>query len=174
MLRLKLITSACLILFAGTAVSAGKDHAEHLRFTTGPDWKLANSTEANHDVIMEFVRAGDQIDNWKELMTIQNFGRSGRMRSPEETLNDLKAKREKDCPGVTEWTVIDKNEDSILYEWHAKMCLGQSEQSEMAKIIYGKHNVFWLHYAAKVHEFSPDARAEWIKRFTSAAIAGAP
>ena len=53
------------------------------------------------------------------------------------------------------------------------MCLDQPEQSEIANIIYGKHNEFFLHYAAKVHELSPDTRAEWIKTFTAAGIAGA-
>jgi hypothetical protein len=57
-----------------------------------------------------------------------------------------------------------------LYEWHAKECLGQPEQHELARIIYGKHNVFFLHYAAKVHELTPDTRAEWIKRLSAAFI----
>jgi len=173
MMRLKAITILCLILSAGTALS-GKDQTERLIFTTGTGWKIANSSEARHYVIMEFVRDGDRLDDWKELLTIQNFGRSSSMHSPEQELNDLRAKRESECPGVTEWNVIEKNEGSILYEWHAKSCLGQPDQSEMAKIIFGKHNIFWLHYAAKGREFSPDARAEWIKRFTSAGIGSAP
>jgi hypothetical protein len=172
MMRLELVAFTCLVLFAGTAV--GKDKGEHLEFKMGQEWKAVNSGEVpGHYFMMEFVREGDDIKSWKELVTVQNFDKSRSMRSPEQTLNDLKAAREKNCPGATEWNVIDKKEDSILYEWHAKTCLDQPEQSEIAKIIYGKRNVFLLHYAVKVHEFSPDTRAEWIKKFTSAGIEGA-
>ena len=172
MKRLALVAFTCLVFFAGTVASAGK--AEHLNFKIGQEWKVANSGEVpDHYFIMEFVREGDDIKNWKELVTMQNFNKSRSMRSPEQTLNELKTAREKSCPRVTEWNVIDEKEDSILYEWHAKTCLDQPEQSEIAKIIYGKHNVFLLHYAAKVHEFSSETRAEWIKAFTAAGIADA-
>ena len=85
--------------------------------------------------------------------------------SPEDTLGSLKAIREKECPGVTKWNVIEKNENSILYEWQARPCRGWTDQHEIAKIIYGKYNRFFVHYVAKVYQLPPDTRAKWIKRF---------
>lgn len=121
---------------------------------------------------MEFVRKGDDINNWKELVTFQNFGRKGAlsrhgaMPSPEDFLDSQKALREKECPGATEWNIIAQDENSIVYEWQAKPCAGWPEQHEMAKIVYGWYNIFILHYAAKVHELAPDTRAKWITRFS--------
>jgi hypothetical protein len=164
---MRVIAFLFLMLWVGVVIA--KDKNEILEFALGLEWKPAYSSDRSRFMIMEFVREGDDINNWKELVTYQNFGRNGK-ESPEETLNKLKATREKNCPGVTEWNVIDKNESRVLYEWHAKPCLSWPEQSELATIIVGRHNVFLLHYAAKVHELAPDTRAQWIKRFSAAAI----
>src|SRR5258705_13953129 len=142
---------------------------EVLGFKLGSEWNPAYSSDKNRSEIMEFIREGDDLNNWKELVTYQNFERHGKS-SPEEILNKLKANREKECPGATTWNVIDKSESRILYEWQAKRCLNWPEQSELATIIVGKDNLFLLHYAAKVHELAPDVRAQWIKRFSDAAI----
>jgi hypothetical protein len=136
----------------------------------GKEWKVVQNTQTRAYTIIEFVREGDTIDTWKELVTVQNFSKSRGYRSPSETLDELKATREKECPGVTQWNVIEKTERSILYEWHAKSCLGQPEQHELARVLYGEHNVFFLHYAVKAHELKSDTRAEWIKKFTAVSI----
>ncbi len=160
-----------IILSGVSATAAPRDNTEHLDFTSDQGWKLGNSSEVRgHYLIMEFIREGDDINNWKELMTVQNFAKSSGYRSPGQTLDDLKAAREKRCPGATQWNVIDQKGNSILYEWQAKPCDGEPEQHEVARILYGKHNVFFLHYAVKVYQMPADARAEWIKKFSEAAI----
>lgn len=159
------------LLFAGVVMA--KDNSEVLGFKLGAEWKPAYSSDRHQSTILEFIREGDDINSWKELVTYQNFVRHGK-ESAEDTLNKLKAIREKECPGATEWNVIDKNESRILYEWHAKPCLSWPEQSELATIVVGRYNLFLLHYAVKVHELAPDVRAEWIKRFSAAAITSNP
>lgn len=48
---------------------------EHLDFQLEPGWKLANSAKgSNHSSIAEYVREGDDINNWKELVTLQTWG----------------------------------------------------------------------------------------------------
>ncbi len=160
---------AFLFLLLSVGDVMAKDKEEVLNFKLGTEWKPAHSSDTKRSMILEFIREGDDINNWKELVTYQNFGRDGKA-SPEDTLNKLKALREKECPGATEWNVIDKNESRVLYEWHAKPCLSWPEQSEISTIIVGRHNMFLLHYAAKVHELAPETRAQWIKRFSAASI----
>jgi len=154
----------CLIAWVGVPVAA----AEELQFTLGSDWKTASATEKHGQLMMEFVRNGDDINNWKELFTYQNFAKG--KQTPEEFLNKLKALREKECPGATVWNVIEQNESSILYEWRAKPCLSWPEQHEVARIILGKHNLFILHYVAKVPELAPDTRTKWIKTLEDATV----
>ena len=160
---------AALLFLVSFAINATAKE-EHLLFSLGLEWNPVRSPDTPKSTVLELIRAGDDINNWKELVTVQNFAKSRNYRHPAETLDALKEVREKTCPGVTEWTVIDQSEDSILYEWHAKECQGEPEQHEVARILYGKHNVFFLHYAAKVHELAPETREKWIKKFSSVSI----
>lgn len=169
----RFIVVACLtLLFASPTFARGKK-TETLDFGTDPGWKVGNARDVKGEYSMiEFIREGDDIQNWKELMTYQNFARPRSFRSPEDSLNMLKKIREENCPGVTEWKVIEQKDDSILYEWHAKPCLNQPEQSEIARILYGKNNVFILHFAAKGQQLPPEKRAEWLKTLSEAKIVG--
>ncbi len=167
---MRVVAFLCLILSAAGATP--KEKNEELNFQMEPGWKVGNSAKGpNHSSIIEYIREGDDINNWRELVTIQSFRKSrGAPSSPEETLKVLKAIREKECTGSTEWNVIDKNENSILFESQAKPCLGWPEQHEIEKIVDGKNSRFILHYAAKVYQLPPDTRTKWIKKFAEATI----
>jgi hypothetical protein len=159
-----LVGFLCLFLWIVVPVAT----AEELTFALGSDWKTASAHEEHRQLMIEFVRKADDINNWRELFTYQNFAKG--KQTPEEFLNKLKAAREKECPAATVWNVIEQNESSILYEWRAKPCLGWPEQHEVARIILGKNNLFVLHYVAKVNELAPDTRTKWIKILQEATI----
>jgi hypothetical protein len=161
MKNLLLIVTSLALVSAGVATAKSK--RDDLDFAMDLGWRAAYHAQTRGLNIIEYVPKGDDLDNWKELFTYQNGGKNHFDHSPEKMLNALKAQREKECPGATEWTVIETNENSILYEWQAKPCLSWPEQHEIARIIYGKYNWFFLHYDSKVHELSPDTRAKWIK-----------
>lgn len=159
-----------LFLLSAAGYAAHDPDNEALDFTLGPEWKVGNIASTRVYTIKEFIRDGDDINNWKELVTIQKFWETSKP-SPEHVLNDLKRLKEKECPGATEWTVIDKNENSILYEWQEKPCLGWPDQHEIARILVGKYSQHFLRYTAKVHELAPETRAEWIKTLSGARVA---
>jgi hypothetical protein len=137
-----------------------------------PMWKVGHFVDKPPlYALTEFIREGDDIKNWRELFSVQNFGaKSWGLASPEESLNALKASREQQCPGATQWNVIEKRSDSILYEWQAKACQGWPEQHEIAKMMYGKYNRFLIHYVAKSYQLPSDTRSKWIKRFAESKI----
>lgn len=140
-----------------------------LHFDFELEWTVGHYAELpDQYAITEFIREGDDINNWRELLTIQNFPPLLGGPSAEDALNILKAVREKECPGVTKWNVIAKDENSILYEWQAKPCRDWPDQHEIARIIHGKHNTFILHYALKTYQMPDEQRTKWIKRFSDA------
>ena len=167
----RLLALLCLVLSCAVGMPAAKGKTDHLGFVVPKGWKFANSREVPDQYqMMEFVREGDDLKNWKELLTIQNFPKSRAFGSPQKAYDNLKAQTEKDCPGATQWNVIAQDANSILYEWHSQSCRDWPEQHEVARILIGKYNAFILHYAAKVHELAADTRAEWIKFFGEASI----
>lgn len=144
---------------------------ESIRFELELDWHLDSSFEQT-DVytIQEFIRKGDDINNWKELLTIHNFVLKPSMRSPATMFNQLQNLREQECPNSTRWTILKQENKSILFEWQSKPCLGWPSQHEIARIIDGKYNRFLLRYTAKVYQLEASVRATWIDRFSQAAI----
>jgi hypothetical protein len=164
----RLISVAALsYLFSSVGAAATQAQDQGVKFTLGPDWKVANKANNNSSRIVEFVREGDDIQNWKELVTIQTFKESAKS-SPQEVFTRLKALREKECPDATVWNIIEQNEIILSHEWHAKPCMDWPEQNEIARIIFVRPDSCILRYTAKVHELTPDIRAQWIKMFADA------
>lgn len=163
--------SFMLALFLSSCATLETD-AEWLACPFETDWKLANRAAViGQYEILEFVRQGDDIKNWKELYSIHNYASSSwGGPSPEDTLNCFKANREKECPGATEWNVISKDDSSILYEWHAKPCLGWPDQHEIARILYGNHSRFLIRYTVKVYEMPHETREKWIRDLSTSQI----
>ena len=140
-----------------------------LSLPTDTKWVTGNSQtiEGKYE-INELIPEGETIQNWSELITIQNFASmSG---TPEQILEQLKVIREKACPGSTEWNIIDKNEHSILYEWRAKPCAGYPEQHEIARIIDGNWNRYRIAYTAKVTEIPTKKRTATIQGLSEATV----
>lgn len=141
----------------------------------GPTWKVGDEEEVRGEYyIIEFIREGDDIENWKELVTLQNFLPSWGGSSPEDAYNSLKTIREKECPGSTEWNVISTSTSRILYEWQAKPCMGWPDQHELATIIFGKNNRFVLRYTVKTKQIDPEQRSKWIDVLSRAEIRTEP
>ncbi|MGD0632065.1 MAG: hypothetical protein ABR987_22255 [Terracidiphilus sp.] len=153
-----------LVVLAGARLRA-TNHQDDLALKIPPGWKVGNAQEDRRaqTQIMELINEGDDIHNWKELLTEISGPTPHSIRKPEDFLDDLKVQREKECPGATVWNVIGKDGSSITYEWHAQPCLGWPEQVEIAKILIGKKTFYILQYAKKVKELSPDERDTWLK-----------
>lgn len=128
------------------------------------DWYLANSQEIKGKyTIDEFVPKGETVENWTRLFTYQNFARYYYSQSsPEIMMNSLKTLMEKRCPGI-EWKIVQKSETDVLYEYRIVNCPGNPDQHEIARIIFGKWNIWRLAYTEKVATLPEETRTKWIK-----------
>lgn len=161
----------------------------------GAGWKLAREQE-ERDVrrLREFVREGETLDKWTELISWQSY-RKDRTFPPETLLNMQKENIQAMCPGVL-WNMIERKERAILYEWRISSCkpsraelqkfLEQAEAKRMkftgdeitlttdqhviALVIEGDWTIWHITYNAKVGELTKDKRTEWIKRFSDVKI----
>jgi hypothetical protein len=80
-------------------------------------WKFGYEHEIPHQYsIDELIHKDDNIDSWRELITVESFRRP-QGASAEDVFDRLRSIREKECPaGIMQWTVIDKSTDSFVYE----------------------------------------------------------
>ncbi len=111
------------VLLAGYAPVSAQQ--EKVLFDIEPGWKVGYQAETPQGYyIIEFVRDNDDIENWKELVTVQKFFILAADSSPQQAFEKLQEIRERECPGSTTWNVIAQDTKSILYEWQAKLCRG--------------------------------------------------
>jgi hypothetical protein len=167
---LRIVPLACLVFMVGCATMA----PEHLSLTMDQTVKWKKGFEhggRGQAYIVEFVPEGETVDNWSKMITVQNFTMKDVPNSstPETLMNEVKAKMQSRCPGVT-WNVIQKGESEILYEWRIENCSPNPDQHEVAKIMDGAVNRFVVHYVSKVKMLPEDERTDWIKRLQDAKI----
>jgi hypothetical protein len=112
---------------------------------------------------MEFVQKGEKIDNWTELLTMQQLRRTRGMSSPREFYESAKQLREQRCPGLTEWTIVEETEAALLYEWRTTaLCENQPPQSELVRLLFGRKTVYRVAYATRT-SWTPDIRTRWLE-----------
>ena len=153
--------------FAGLLLlilTAGQVNAqENLNFKPPPDWDLANTQQTRDQLLLEFVRKGEKIDNWTELLTLQQFRRGRGSPPPRGFYESLRQTREKNCPGITEWTVLEEAESVLLYEWKTTAaCEKQPPQSELARLIFGRNTGYRAAYATRA-PLTPEVRTKWLE-----------
>ena len=152
------------------AATAADSHKEVLNFKIGDDWKAVSHSETGHGHSIEYLRGGDDINHWKEKFAYLYGVRKRGLRPPDEELEVLQKDIEKRWPSLTDWNVIARNENSILYEWHLKWSARTHEEWNITRIIHTKYNWFTLTYTARAPELTPETRDLWIKTFSDATI----
>ena len=96
--RVVFTSSTDVALVAATVVPA--EEKKSLVFKIPKDWKIANAPKGANDIeTIELTREGDDITNWKKLLTIQSFAKGKSLKSPRDLTMGLKHQREKEeCP----------------------------------------------------------------------------
>ena len=140
------------------------------------EWTVGHQASDQNQRIVEFVRLGEKIDSWTELFTMQTLRKPA---NPEPIDAMVARKHEPDaklCPKGFVQNVIaqgfrtETEEASILYESKFKNCPPHADQHEVARVIYGKFNIFRLAYVAKTQALAPDKRDKVIKELSASTI----
>lgn len=140
------------------------------------EWTVGNQTSDQNQRIIEFVRPGEKIDNWTELLTSQVFRKPSNPEPIHALVARMHARDAKACSNGFVQNVIaqgfrtETEEASIIYEWKSQKCPPQADQHEVAKIIYGKFSIFRLAYVAKIEKLAPKKREKWVKDLKDAKI----
>lgn len=173
----KNVVAVCAVIL-GWGVTVDRASAQQESFMGGYDpkeWNVGHQARNQNQIVIEFVRPGEKIDSWTELLTAQILRKP---RAP-ETIDVLVPKMHQEiskrCPAMT-WNVInrqfasDTEEAGMLYEWTIKGCPPDADQHEIARVVYGKFNIFRLAYTAKTPALAPEKREKWIKDLSEAKV----
>ena len=154
MLRVSLL----ILALAAPATIAAQ---EALMFNPPPDWERGNVEQVKDQLLMEFVKKGEKVDSWTELLTVQQFRRSRGSPSPRQFYDQLKATRQARCPGLSQWQIVDEGRETVLYEWNTTgVCEGQPAQWELARLIFGRNTGYRVAYTTRA-QLTEETRATW-------------
>ncbi len=140
------------------------------------EWTVGHQASNQNQRIVEFVRPGEKIDSWTELFTMQTLRKPASPERIDAMVARVHADDTKLCPNGFVQNVIaqgfrtETEEASILYESKFKNCPPHADQHEVARVIYGKFNIFRLAYVAKTQALAPDKRDKVIKELSAATI----
>ena len=138
-------------------------------------WVVGHQAKSQSQIVVEFVHPNEKIDNWTELMTMQVLRKPKSPEPIDALVTRMHQDMSKRCPAM-KWNVInrqfasDTEEAGMLYEWSIKGCPPDADQHEIARVVYGKLNVFRLAYVAKTSALPPEKREQWIKELSASKI----
>ena len=139
------------------------------------DWEIGHQARSQNQIVVEFVRPGEKVTNWTELMTMQVIRRTPSTEPIDDFVPKMFQDLTKRCPAL-KWNVVNRSfsseteEAGMVYEWVLKDCPPDADQHEIARVAYGKFNVFRLAYVAKTPALAPDKRESLIREISAARI----
>lgn len=161
LLLLPLLSAACATL---------PQQREEVYMPLGSDWQLARHYPLPGGYgITEFVPSGSTATDWHERVSVQSFPLSWAGQTPADAYAALRAERDQACPG-TDWRVIEKSPDRIIYEWHSPQCSDSPAQHEIVSILDGQRNRYRITYASRDEHLPPQRRAHWVQVIESCAV----
>jgi hypothetical protein len=157
------IQCVCLVLFVVVLTPPGLAGQESLRFAPPPDWAPGNTQQTRDQLLMEFVKKGETIDNWTELLTMQQLRRKRGASSPREFYESARQMQEKRCPGSNEWAVVvEEGDAALVYEGKlTTACDTNPPQSELVRLLFGRNTIYRVAYTTRA-PWTPEVRAKWL------------
>ncbi|AMP89180.1 hypothetical protein [Legionella pneumophila] len=137
-----------------------------VRFDDRP-WKIAWGKKTDKVVTVEYIPVGDDINNWKELITTQFMPGLTNM-TPAQFGNEFLYNLDKSGVKYTV-NVIEEKPDLLIFEFKVQEP-ANLQQDEILKITKGKDGIYVLHYAIKESDMTKENRDKWVKNLKNSFI----
>ena len=173
------IAAACGVLLVGSSgsiVSPASAQESVMLGNKVDEWEIGSHSETKTQRVVEFVPPGQKIESWTELLTLQTIKKPRKPPAIDSLAASAIEDLTKRCPGKVTWNVIsremasERGAESLLFEWSVKDCPPEADQHEVARALYGKHNIFRIAYVAKTQSLAPEKREKWIAELSAAKI----
>lgn len=134
-------------------ISASLDQPEGYSYTMNHrSWVIGFKQGTPTGTVTEWVPEGQNINHWKELITVQIFP-SAEQDNPQRFMERFKKSILDVCPN-TDWKTLQGLPQEVAYEFQIKNCSGQADQLEIGRVIHGRMKpapkiIVFLHYATK-------------------------
>lgn len=176
------ITLVLLIVLLGACVPATTPSSDRrLGVQTEIDfgvWQLGHEDSQRIDGlqyrIQEYVRGGETVDDWSELLTFQQLPvRSGSTHDPLLWATALLRRLEEDCPRGFSGEILYADGDRALYEWTYRNCATEKgmvyDQHELAIVLRGDQGMHLVHFVV-TGRMEQMVRDRWVELLVNARL----
>jgi len=150
------LTGSAILLILGAVTAA---NAQPPTFD-GRGWTVGNRQSNGTQTLVEYVLPGQNVDNWRELVTSQVFSQAVPVAPFVER---LRASLSQGCPSLV-WSVIRQDQQTLIYEWRDSGCGGFEPQYEVGRVTIDGRSLYRLAYAIKTKTpLAAEKRSAWIE-----------
>jgi hypothetical protein len=126
----------------------------------GRGWSVGHRQSNGVQTLIEYVLPGQNVENWRELVTSQVFSQAI---PPAPFVERLRASLSEGCPSLV-WNVIRQEENILIYEWRDSGCGGFEPQYELGRIAIEGRSLYRLAYAIKTKApLTAAKRSAWLE-----------
>jgi hypothetical protein len=131
-------------------------------------WQAAWGRKSDDSVVVEYIPMGDDINNWKELVTSQFFSGLDNHMTPKQFAETV-IKGMVDLGFKPIVTFIKSTPDQVIFEFRIDKPENQV-QDELQMITKGINGFYVLHYVIKKADMGQAARDQWLNNFANSKI----
>jgi hypothetical protein len=177
-----LILCAAAVAFAGCATALPSTD-EYLDWSIGPFELAAKQGTGAKGCTGEetfrcvYKKLGETPETWTTKLEVTDLPiaitlLSGEVRwNPESVMNAEKAHLRKRGCSTDTWTVLQKDQTSMLWEWRNISCPGYLHQHELGRIVMGNWHLWIISYGMRNRALSEHERGELIANLLRARVA---
>jgi hypothetical protein len=126
----------------------------------GRGWTVGHRQSNGVQTLIEYVLPGQNVENWRELVTSQVLSQAVPVAPFVER---LRASLSQGCPSLV-WNVIRQEEKTVTYEWRDSGCGGFEPQYELGRIAIEDRTLYRLAYAIKTKApLAAAKRSAWLE-----------
>lgn len=131
-------------------------------------WQAVWGQQSETITSVEYVPAGDNIDDWKELVTSQFIPNLQQKVTLSQYANSIIDNLQK--TGLNPIiNIIEESPQQIIFEFRIN-APENMQQDELQKVILGNDGFYVLHYVIKKPDMGDEARAKWLEMIRKSSI----
>lgn len=137
-------------------------------------WEVGYSAENEVQRVVEYVRPGQTVENWLELVTVQTFNKAAGVGSVEDSLSVYRRDLLSRCPD-SKVNILRQSSADVVYEAYVMGCAEGPEEHVLARVLDGAFNRFVVQYSVReAATMAPSRQTDWIEKLMSVQIVTMP
>jgi hypothetical protein len=120
--------------------------------------------------LLEIIPSHEDANGWTELIFIGRLAKRCGGYSLSKWFKLKKKEQEEICPGASEWQIIEKKKNRLLFEHRTKNCAGHPDQVRIGIIVDGDATRWEVEYNLRQENMPEPKRGKIISSFSKSEI----